>query len=1093
LLVLRQKVLYAHRVGGQAISVQDKNTENTQANRRKKRWFMHWAILGSWKWILSWFLIMFVVALSVGLWAWTQRYALMEGLVIDSLAESGFDTELDIVSVSRTQAQVRNIRLRRGDKEFLRIDTMRADYVWPDVRTGKLKALELDGATGRLSLDDNWQPSESWIQSLLASGDDNRRTRTSRFPENGVGLTDSTLILNSPLGEATLFIDGQALSEKDFNAEITLAPSDLSYGGYAAKGAGVVTLEKAGPNLRLIGQTQTEVLSNDKLDVSDAHLQFDGTMDLDALSYTGGISLESERLSSDLLASGPARLGWDGIVSLKDGVKAKGTWIVSAKDARSPRRARAAEVAETLSLFPALSKVPVTENYAPAMRSTVEDFILGSDVAGQGQLNYESGGFTINPVGPLSIKSSKNKLVLHPQADENFYIFDRANNQISARMNAVFDKPVGLTLTDIQLKAASGNGIRLNGIQTFSARVDTQANWRTKDEDGRPVRLGPLNASLQYNSAETPRRLSVETALDYDGDLPGGYVNDLNLDGRLDVRLYETRQVLDFTPKRGQLITIKSLDTSTNWQGEDISFTLPATANLFTRTSQSSVLTATLNSADFTLTQAANNEATSQRLEIESGVMTLSGTLFPDAVQRWVVDFTDVKYASDSLPGPRTTASAATANLTAKLSSGQPPQITFDSPSVTAETPFVALKNIGISVTGMPDNYQINHTSGTIDVIGTEFAATAKAAGLASFPANGAVNFVEGLFRGTAKLRIAKANNASVNVDYTYKNGAGTAEIDIPSILFAPKGLQPQTLFPAFRGKVARVEGEARAKLNLSFSQGAITRSSGTVQLVDMALGTAPGPIAGLDTTLSFASIFPLQTDGLQTLTMKNFNPGFPLEDGVMSFSLIPDGVEVASADWPIGNGSFALDPFTWLYAAKENRVTMRVKDIALSDFLNNLGNQRIEATGNVVGVFPIVVRGIDVLIEKGRLSVPNGGVIKYDPGPGAPTYTEEEAIAILRERRTAEYASLAQDALREFRYRELSASLDGPINGDVEIGMVFDGSNQKVLNRQPFRFDMTVKGELFNIARSFNSNAQVKSEILRQNGKLPQGTIIGN
>jgi len=113
--------------------------------------------------------------------------------------------------------------------------------------------------------------------------------------------------------------------------------------------------------------------------------------------------------------------------------------------------------------------------------------------------------------------------------------------------------------------------------------------------------------------------------------------------------------------------------------------------------------------------------------------------------------------------------------------------------------------------------------------------------------------------------------------------------------------------------------------------------------------------------------------------------------------------------------------------------------------------------------------------VEKGEVSVPDGGLIKYDPGPNARSYTEEEAIAVLRERRSNEYAALAQDALREFRYR------------------VFDGSNAKVLNRQPFRFDVSVKGELFNIARSFNSNAQVKSEILRQNGKLPEGTIIGH
>ena len=541
------------------------------------------------------------------------------------------------------------------------------------------------------------------------------------------------------------------------------------------------------------------------------------------------------------------------------------------------------------------------------------------------------------------------------------------------------------------------------------------------------------------------------------------------------------------------MVTLTSLDTPTDWQGRDISFTLPMTKNLFTRTAEASKLRATLNDADFTLMNPASETAKAQRLDIESTAMNLDGTLFPDRTQDWTVDFTDVQYASETLPGPKTAAIAALAELTAKVTPGEPLQITLDSPSIWAETPLVRLENIAVSLRGTPNSYTIDHTGGTISVLGSELAETAKSAGLGSFPANGTVSFADGVFSGTADLRVAKANNAEINVDYTYQGGEGTAEIDIPAILFTPKGLQPQALIPAFRGKVAQVEGEARAKLSLAFADGAFTDTSGTVQLVNMSVGTAPGPISGLNTTMQFASLFPLQTDGPQTLTMKRFNPGFPLENGVLTFTLVPDGVKVDAADWPIGNGAFALDPFTWIYAAEENRVTMRVKDIALSDFLNNFSNKRLQATGNVVGVFPIVVRGVDVLIEKGRVSVPDGGLIKYDPGPGVPVYSESDAIEIFRQRNSSEYAALAQDALREFHYRLLSVSMDGPLNGDVEIGLIFDGSNKKVLNGQPFRFDITVNGELINIARSFNSNAQLKSEILRQNIQLPEGSVIGN
>ena len=1050
----------------------------------------------------------------------------MESRAIKIFSDAGFEAELDIVAVTQSNAQVNNIRLRREGEEFLRIDKLSADYVWPDIRDGKFTQIEFEGVAGRLELGEDWTPAKDWYSEFLPSGSGGGAE--SEFPEKGIRLTDGVLTLLSPLGESTLYMDAHVSAPKRFTAEITLAPSDLSYGGYSAKGAGVVMLERSGGNVKVQGQTQTDTLSNTKLQIADAHLRWDGsvnleersyagqisvdgkkitgdlfeveaarlswdgTANLDAQSYVGKISGETEAIVGDLFEADATRISWDGNLSNADERLAKGQWSIAADRARTPRPARAKELADTLSLFPAMSVVPVTEHYAPELKQTVETFLLGADVNGQGTFEYSPQGFMLAPIGAISLQTRDNSLRLVSRPDADFFAFDAEQTSILAKMDAKFKRPVGLTLSDIELRAKSNNGVVLDGIESFSAGLVTTENWTALDAESRDVRLGPLTASMKYTGGVNPRLLSIDTALDYDGALPGSRVEDLNLEGRMDVRLFEGRQELDFIPKAGSRITMKSLETPTAWTGEDMSFNLPPTENFFTRTVSESKLAATLQMADFTLTQPATSETAAQRLDIQSAGLKLDGRLFPDKTQNWIVDFQDVRYASETLPGPGTTASAAQANLTARLVPEEAPKITLNTPSVTAETPLARLSNFEVSLSGTPDRYNVEHQNGTVDVIGSEFSQAAEKAGIGSFPANGRVEFVDGRFIGTAKLVVAKADNADVNVAYEYANGAGRADIDIPSILFKPQGLQPQTLVPAFRGKIARVEGEARAKINIGFADGALTDSEGTVELVDMAVGTAPGPVTGLNTTMRFASLWPLETDGKQRLTLESFNPGMPLEDGIVTYNLVPDGVQVYSADWPIGNGAFSLDPFTWSYGAVENRVTMRVKNVALGDFLNDLGNRKIQATGNVVGEFPIVVRGIEVLVEEGTLSVPDGGVITYDPGPNVPSYSESEAIAVLRQRRSAEYAFLAQDALREFRYKELSATIDGPLEGDVEIGLIFDGSNAKVLNRQPFRFDISVRGELFNIARSFNSNAQVKSEILRQNGQLPEGTIIG-
>ena len=1075
-------VLYVLMLGGRAISKQDEIADKSEIARPKRRW---------WAWCLWIFLCLCLVLLALGCWGWTQRYSLMENWVVDKLAESGFEANLEIMSVSRTEAHVKNIRLRRGTQDVLAIETFRAEYVWPDIRSGQAKRFELEGLTGELSLNEDWRP-DGWMSDLLPDGSNSDAQGTPTFPIDGVKLKDAELKLSSPLGDAVLYIDADIPNEEAFSSEITLAPSALSYGGYAAKGAGFVTLEKAGDSLRVMGQTQTETLANQNLSITKAYLQFDGTLNLESKSYTGSISLEGDTLESELFASGPAQLAWDGEIIPRSGLQANGTWTVKAKDARSPRPARASEVAEKLSLAPALMNVPVTVHYAPHLKETVLEFLSGSDVKGVGHLSYSPDGITVNPVGEFNVKSSGNEIRLRARKGEDFYSFDKTTEMITAQMDAGFENPVGLTLTEIKLQAASSNGLSLNGVQNFSAQLTTNADWQVEDTEGRPVRLGPLKARFQYDAAQNPRRLSVDTALDYDGDLPGGYVEGLTLDGRLDARLYQSRQELGFTPKPKSYVEIKSLETPTEWKGEDIRFAPRPATQFFTRTAKESILTADLNAADFTLTHPATQEAAAQRLDLSAANMTLNGTIFADSTQNWDIEFGDVTYASETLPSPGTTGKAPSATLTAQLAPNQPPKLSVQSPSIIAETPQARLAGVGIRLIGTPDAYSIEHEGGTISLIGSEFAETAKTAGLGSFPAKGTLEFENDAFSGRANLNVAIANDAKVVVDYTYARGAGTMDIDVPSILFDPQGLQPQNLVPAFSGKIARVNGEARAALRISFDDGVITASEGTLQLIDLGVGTAPGPITGLNSTMHFTSLLPLVTSGQQTLTMDSFNPGFPLENGALTFDFVPDGVRVDAADWPIGNGSFSLDPFTWVYAAEENRVTMRVKNVALGDFINDLGNKKVQATGTVVGNFPIVVRGIEVLIEDGSLSVPDGGTIKYDPGPNSQSYTENEAIAILRQRRSNEYATLAQDALREFKYRELSASLNGPLNGDVEIGLIFDGSNEKVLNQQPFRFDITVKGELFNIARSFNTNAHVKAEIIRQNGALPEGAVIG-
>ena len=151
-----------------------------------------------------------------------------------------------------------------------------------------------------------------------------------------------------------------------------------------------------------------------------------------------------------------------------------------------------------------------------------------------------------------------------------------------------------------------------------------------------------------------------------------------------------------------------------------------------------------------------------------------------------------------------------------------------------------------------------------------------------------------------------------------------------------------------------------------------------------------------------------------------------------------------------------------------------------------------MQATGTVTGQFPITVRGVQVFVEDGEISIPDGGVIQYEAGLPGKSYTQEEALAVFRNKPSNEYAAVARDVLKSFNYSSLKLGVDGPLDGRIELSIVFDGSNPKILNSQPFRFHLNVGGKLVSILQSFNSNAQIKSEILNQTGldidKFPAG-----
>jgi len=1046
-------------------------------HKKPRKWWRRW-----WAWVLWVILALALILLIAAAFIWVNRYALLEDLAVDSFAQDGIKAELKIDNISKTQATLRHVRLSHDSQEFFAATRIDATFDWRDALEGRMKSVTLTQPRARITVDATGQIIDGWLPPSTAdeTGDETDNGLKNSLPENGLRLKDGTFFIDSPYGTGKLRGDITLNTLQDFTAKLSLEPTQLNYGEFDLSGGGQFDVEMRADGLALDSQIALSKLSHPAIDAKDLTLNLKGRPDIETQSFTGQAVMRAGTLETAQVFLGESQMEWDGLIDKTESfVDLSGDWTANLGQARIPDPARSEEFATTLSFHTPLKKSPIAQHFVGELRSHLNSLFTGSDITARGSFERKTSGVTLTLAAPATLKSLTTTLKLTPDAIKPAYYFDRERQYITAALDANFTEPAGLSLTDLKFEARSINGVRLDGVETFNTQIKTREAWSSYGVDGRPTRLSPLALDMRYDGSNAKRRrIKISGAVDYDGALPGAYVQGLKTSGDMDLTLADTGDMqIGYTPKTQTKLHIDKVETTTNWTAYEVDADITANSALFERsaaTEQSRVDTNLSN-----LQAQIHRESDAAILNMTANSLRAQGTLMPvdkNLTQNWDMQFAQALITSDDLPGPDTKITLPEGQLTAELTTGQPPEFNLTTPSANVETQLVNVDDMALRVHGQPDNFDIEHSGGRVKLTGND---------LPPLPIEGHLTATGGAFIGQAKARLPQADNTPIAMTYNIRDGAGYADVDIEALQFTPNGLQPQNLISRLRGKIAQVEGLASAKIHLEFARGKPLESYGTAKIIDMSLGTAPGPLTGMNMELSMDSVLPLISRGKQRITMAQFDPGIPLQDGVIDFELIDDGVKIYSAQWPVGDGYFSLDPFTWQYGAEENRLVMRLSDVQLGEFMESIGNDSIQATGQLQGEFPILISGVNVTVEKGNITVKDGGTIRYTPQADDNTppisYTQEEAIKILRTKDQARYSSLARDALREFKYKELSVQIDGPLDGEVELGTVFNGSNPKVLNGQPFEFDINVVGELFNIMRSFDSNAQIKSQLEKQ------------
>jgi hypothetical protein len=158
-----------------------------------------------------------------------------------------------------------------------------------------------------------------------------------------------------------------------------------------------------------------------------------------------------------------------------------------------------------------------------------------------------------------------------------------------------------------------------------------------------------------------------------------------------------------------------------------------------------------------------------------------------------------------------------------------------------------------------------------------------------------------------------------------------------------------------------------------------------------------------------------------------------------------------------------------WDPALPESRLLVDVEELDAARLVAELDLDDLSATGRLSGRLPVLLREGALHVEGGRLdAAPPGGVIRYAPAGAAPLPPRVEGMALL----------LA--ALRDFRYQELSMTLDGQLAGDLAVGLRLLGSNPAFYDGHPVAFNLNLEAPLVALVRGSLVGLEIPEEIRR-------------
>ena len=335
--------------------------------------------------------------------------------------------------------------------------------------------------------------------------------------------------------------------------------------------------------------------------------------------------------------------------------------------------------------------------------------------------------------------------------------------------------------------------------------------------------------------------------------------------------------------------------------------------------------------------------------------------------------------------------------------------------------------------------------------------------------------------RITGQARAALTDRVTANADFSHDlaNGRGEAEVVVPVVTFLPGGLQPAALSPLLT-EIKAASGTLSASAQLAWQGDAISGSA-VAEASQLSLTYGELFVEGLNSEITFASLLPLASDGLQRFSATRAGSGdLDLKDIEGRFLISSEGpdaiptLQLEEAQGGIAGGRLRLkeqivQPGTIVHPGR-----VEVEDIDLALLLQRLQIDGLSGRGRLSGQLPVQLEGDTVIVQGGEVSADAPGRIAYN------SETTRQALA-----NAGEHMQLTLDALEDFNFTNLALRLDKPASGDSTLAITLEGANPNVLDNYPFRFNIRLIGDPEPFISAIKDGTRLSDEIVRRAWRL--------